>query len=56
MTEDATILAQLETDGKLRTHEFTARDDLLRLAEPVKTQYAREINAEEILASVNELQ
>jgi TRAP-type transport system periplasmic protein len=54
-TEDAAILAQLEQDSKLRAHEFTQRDELLKLAEPVKAAYAREIKAENILARINAL-
>jgi tripartite ATP-independent transporter DctP family solute receptor len=52
-TEDAAILSQLEKDSKLRTHEFTQRDELLKLAEPVKVAYAREIKAEAVLARIN---
>ena len=55
-TEDAEKLAQMEREGKLRTHEFTQRDELLRLAEPVKLSYAREIGAEEVLARINALE
>lgn len=55
-TEDATILSRLEQEGKVRVHTFTARDDLLRLAEPVKTAYARDIGAEEVLARVNAIE
>ena len=51
--EDAAILARLEQQGKLRTHPFTQRDELLRIAEPVKAAYAKEINAEQILAQIN---
>jgi tripartite ATP-independent transporter DctP family solute receptor len=54
-TEDAAILAQLEKDNKARVHQFTQRDELLRLAEPVKSAYAKEINAEKILARINAL-
>ncbi len=54
-SQDAAILAQLEKEEKLRTHAFTERDELLKLAEPVKSAYAKEINAEEVLARVNEL-
>lgn len=52
-TEDTAILAKLKADGKLRTHIFTQRDELLRLAEPVKTAYAREIEADAVLARIN---
>ena len=52
-TEDARKLARMESEGKLRTHEFTQRAELLRLAEPVKRAYAKEIGAEDVLARVN---
>jgi len=52
-TEDAAILSRLQQDGKVRIHEFTARDELLRLAGPVKAEYAREVDAEEMLAVID---
>lgn len=52
-TEDAAILAQMEKEGKLRTHPFTERGELLRLAEPVKLEYAKSIKAEDVLARVD---
>lgn len=55
-TEDAAILSNLEKDDKLRTHQFTQRDELLKLAEPVKTAYAKEIKAEKVLARINALE
>jgi tripartite ATP-independent transporter DctP family solute receptor len=54
-TEDAAVLSKLEQDDKLRAHEFTQRDELLKLAEPVKAAYASEINAEKLLARINAL-
>jgi len=54
-TEDAAILSELEQDNKLRTHEFTQRAELLKLAESVKVEYAREIKTEKILARINAL-
>ncbi|MFT5094929.1 MAG: TRAP-type C4-dicarboxylate transport system substrate-binding protein, partial [Porticoccaceae bacterium] len=54
-TEDAAMLSGMEKDGKLKAHKFTQRDELLKLAEPVKQEYAREIKAEEILARINAL-
>lgn len=54
-SEDAAILSRLEQEGKLRINEFTARDRLLKLAEPVKAAYAREIDAEEVLARIDAL-
>jgi len=53
--EDAAILARLQDEGKLRVHEFTGREELLRLAEPVKAAYAREIGSEEVLSRVNSI-
>ena len=55
-TEDAGILARMEAEGRLRTHKFTQRDELLRLSEPAKTAYAREINGEHVLARVNAIE
>jgi TRAP-type transport system periplasmic protein len=52
-TEDAARLARLEKEGKLRTHPFTERAKLLELAEPVKQAYAKEIEADAVLARVN---
>jgi len=52
-SEDEAILAKLKAEGKLRTHPFTQRADLLRLAEPVKQAYAREIDAEQVYARIN---
>jgi len=51
--EDAEILRRMEDEGKLRTHEFVDRAELLRLTEPVKEAYAKEIGAEDILARIN---
>jgi len=50
---DATVMAQMEAEGKLKTHTFEERDTLLRLAEPVKEAYAVEVGASDVLARVN---
>lgn len=55
-TEDAAILEKLAKEGRLRVHEFTDREAILKLAEPVKTAYAREINAEKVFARINALE
>lgn len=52
-TEDQQRLERLEREGKLHTHHFTERAKLLELAEPVKQGYAKEIEAEQVLARVN---
>lgn len=51
--EDASVLARMESEGKLRTHPFVERDELLRLAEPVKREYAREIGAGDVLDRID---
>ena len=51
--EDSEVLARMVREGKARVHEFTEREQLLRLAEPVKQAYAREIGAESVLAQIN---
>ena len=55
-SEDAAILSRLEQDGKVRVHEFTARDELLRLAGPVREAYARRVDAEEVLARIDAIE
>ena len=54
-TEDAEKLAQMESEGKLRTHVFAERNTLLQLAEPVKVAYASEIGADEVLKRIEEI-
>jgi len=54
--QDTEILTKLEKQKKLRLHEFTQRTELLRLAEPVKEEYAKQINAENVLIRINAMQ
>ena len=53
--EDAGILARMKEEGRLRTHTFTEREQLLRLVEPVQRDYAQEINAVEILNRIHSI-
>ena len=55
-TEDAEKLAMMEKNGWLQTHEFTEREELLELAEPVKQAYAAELGAGEVLEAINAVQ
>jgi TRAP-type C4-dicarboxylate transport system substrate-binding protein len=55
-TEDAEKLARMEKDGLLTTHEFTEREELLELAEPVKEAYAEELGALEVYEAINAVQ
>ena len=55
-TEDQQRLNRLQKEGKLRTHVFTERAKLLELAEPVKQAYAKEIEADKVLARINAIQ
>jgi TRAP-type transport system periplasmic protein len=52
-TEDAERLAKLEEEGLLTTHEFTERERLLELAEPVKRAYAEELGALDVLEAID---
>jgi tripartite ATP-independent transporter DctP family solute receptor len=52
-SEDQARLQRLEKEGKLKTYVFADRDQLLRLAEPVKQMYAKEVGAEDVLARIN---
>lgn len=51
--EDRQRLERLEKEGKLKTHAFADRDQLLELAEPVKEAFAKEVGAEAVLARIN---
>lgn len=51
-SEDSAILAKMKSEGKLNTHEFTERAELLKRAEPVITKYAQEIGAENVVARI----
>ena len=50
--EDSAKLEKMEADGLLTTHEFTERDRLLELAEPVKRTYAKELGATEVYEAI----
>lgn len=50
---DEEMMAQMEQEGKLRTHVFRDRDQLLELAEPVKLAYARELGVEEFYQRIS---
>ncbi len=54
-SEDRQRLERMEKEGKLKTHLFADREQLLKLAEPVKETYAREVGAEGVLARINAL-
>ena len=51
--EDQARLQRLEKEGKLKTYVFADRDQLLKLAEPVKQMYAKEVGADDVLARIN---
>ncbi len=53
--QDAALLAQMEAEGKLKTHEFVDRDKLLELAQPIQEAYAAEVGASDVFARVNAL-
>lgn len=52
-SEDQQRLQRLEKEGKLKTYVFADRDQLMKLAEPIKQAYAKEVGAEAVLASIN---
>jgi hypothetical protein len=43
----------MEKEGKLKTYVFADRDQLMKLAEPVKQAYAKEVGAEDVLNRIN---
>ena len=52
-SEDQARLQRMEKEGKVKTYVFADRDQLLKLAEPVKQMYAKEVGAEDVLARIN---
>jgi len=52
-SEDEAKLVMLEKQGKLRRVPFAGRDEMKRLVDPVMAAYAKEIDAEGILAKIN---
>jgi TRAP-type transport system periplasmic protein len=55
-TEDAEKLKAMEEKGWLETHEFTEKEKLLELAQPVKQAYAEELGASEVLERIDSVQ
>ena len=53
-TEDTSKMEQMEAAGKLTTHEFKDRAELLRLTEPVRSAYAKEIGAEDVYERIRQ--
>lgn len=52
-SEDQMRLQRMEKEGKLKTYVFADRDQLLKLAEPVKQAYAKEVGGDALLAAIN---
>ncbi len=51
-SEDAEKLEQMKVAGQIEVTEFADRDQLLELVTPVQNDYAKEINAEELLEAI----
>ena len=53
--EDRQRLEKMAKEGKVKLVEFTDRDQLLKLTEPVRQAYAKEVGAEVVFARVNSI-
>jgi TRAP-type transport system periplasmic protein len=53
MGQDDPVLMELQKSGKINVHHFEDREEMLRLAEPVKKAFAEEIGATRILEAIN---
>ena len=51
--EDTTKIDALEKAGRLKRVEFTERAEMKRLVDPVMAAYAKEIDADAIMARIN---
>lgn len=56
MGQDDPTLDLLEKSGKINVHPFADREEMLRLAEPVKKAFAEEIGAIRILNAIDAIQ
>ena len=54
-SEDAALMAQMESEGLIEIHTFEGRNTLLELAAPVQDEYAAELGATEILEAVRNM-
>jgi len=52
-SEDQARLKRMEKEGMLKTYVFVDRPQLLKLSEPVKEGYAKEVGAQDVLARIN---
>jgi len=52
-SEDEAKLVKMEKEGKLKRVPFQGRDEMKKLVDPVMAAYAKEIDAEQILAKIN---
>jgi len=55
ITTDGRVLKQLSSEGKITTHEFQNREELIRLAQPVQTEFAKRIGAYDVLQAIRDL-
>ena len=54
--EDAAKVQAMVDKGLVQIHEFTERDKMLELAQPVMQEYAEELEAGQVLADINAIQ
>ncbi len=54
-SQDTAKLNQMQADGKLTTYEFKDRGMLLKLAQPVKEEYAKELGATDVLDAIMQI-
>jgi tripartite ATP-independent transporter DctP family solute receptor len=52
-SEDRQRLERLAKEGKIKLVEFTDREQLLKLTEPVRQVYAKEVGAETVFVQIN---
>ena len=52
-SEDRQRLERLAKEGKVKLVEFTDRDQLLKLTEPVRQAYAKDVGAEAVFVQIN---
>lgn len=55
ISTDGRVLKELSSTGRVQTYEFQNREELVRLAQPVQTEFAKRIGAFDVLQAIRDL-
>ncbi len=55
ISTDGRVLKELRNEGRIKTYEFQSLEELVRLAQPVQTEFAKGIGAYDVLQAIRDL-